>query len=85
MAKKAKRAARGRKVTLIESEKPLTATARAAMKGKKPVKVICSCAPLTTSSRNRSWSRRGSAAAAGFARCSLNDGGVQRFTGRPPA
>jgi hypothetical protein len=39
MAKKAKRAARGRKVTLIESEKPPTATARAAMKGKKPVKV----------------------------------------------
>jgi hypothetical protein len=39
MAKKAARATRARKVTLIQSEKPPTATERAAIKGKKPVKV----------------------------------------------
>jgi hypothetical protein len=38
-AKKAARAPRGRKFTLIQSEKPLTASARAAIRGKKPVKV----------------------------------------------
>ena len=39
MAKKAAKATRARKVTLIQSEKAPTATQRAAIKGKKPVKM----------------------------------------------
>jgi hypothetical protein len=38
-AKKPARAARGRNVTLIQSDKPPAATARGATRGKKPVKV----------------------------------------------